>query len=742
MHEPGELRPDHGPDHARRPDRRGQRCAQLRRARAPLRRSRPGWRTACARSSSSGCCASSGCGRSSAGRSSRPTRRSPRSIRPTRLPDRADDAADLRRLDAGFLALLPRLGVRRAADRPAEPDGRSATCRRCWPAWPPIDTHGADSLYREHVPEPALLEAGSGVRRRRLRQRAHSTARDEAARRTPEALRAAFTLTGDELTRHRRPRSASTPTRRSRSRTISAIYRRGWLARKLQLSVRELLLLIRLQRHRPVRRARSGRARRSLGLLDLVDALRAARAEARAGALSDLEPGPQRQVRARRRGRSPSSRARLRADFAAIESEFAHRRRPDGEIARARMALVYGNGRDRLLLRPARQHARHVDVPYSAPAADARAADPRRRAGPHRLRRLPQAALATPVLMTTDTRDALKPCRHDATRSRRRSTTCTRENQARSRRRSSPATRSCSRSTTPTSPRPTRRRRSGRRCSRASCPSCKRRRKRAAGARRRSARRPRPTPAFAAGAPRRRRRCCTRPPTRPLARTRRPGRRRAAWPRRASSSSATPRPASRIDDERRRRRARLRARPARTPCRPTPATAISGIWSGYIEAPESGFYNLRVEADAGATVTLTLDGDAPSRSTQNGSHVDATPRRSSCAPGRCTPIDADGREGARTRSRVRWETAGRGWEVIPRATSTRRPCVDHLLQAYIAVPQGRLAGERRSSSRASEARAPRRRTPTTRSAARAGSTPCRSPARRTPPTAHALLTAA
>jgi hypothetical protein len=46
------------------------------------------------------------------------------------------------------------------------------------------------------------------------------------------------------------------------------------------------------------------------------------------------------------------------------------------------------------------------------------------------------------------------------------------------------------------------------------------------------------------------------------------------------------------------------------PANPTPGAAISGIWSGHLEAPESGFFNLRLEADAGATVTLALDGNS------------------------------------------------------------------------------------------------------------------------------------
>lgn len=45
------------------------------------------------------------------------------------------------------------------------------------------------------------------------------------------------------------------------------------------------------------------------------------------------------------------------------------------------------------------------------------------------------------------------------------------------------------------------------------------------------------------------------------------------------------------------------------PANPTPGDAISAVWRGYAEAPASGFFNLLVDADAGATVSLQLDGE-------------------------------------------------------------------------------------------------------------------------------------
>lgn len=48
------------------------------------------------------------------------------------------------------------------------------------------------------------------------------------------------------------------------------------------------------------------------------------------------------------------------------------------------------------------------------------------------------------------------------------------------------------------------------------------------------------------------------------------------------------------------------------PRNPTPGALISGIWSGQVETPEAGFYNIVIEADAGAAVSLKIDGqDCP-----------------------------------------------------------------------------------------------------------------------------------
>ncbi|HEX8088032.1 MAG TPA: neuraminidase-like domain-containing protein [Blastocatellia bacterium] len=122
--------------------------------------------------------------------------------------------------------------------------------------------------------------------------------------------------------------------------TISAVYRRGWLARKLKLSVREFLLLTKLTGLDPFALPDPTNPA-ILQIIDLAHALKA-RSLKSAAALyliwnQDLSgksaPDPAQVTEFART---------LRGDFASIEDQFAATEDPGGDIARARMALVYG----------------------------------------------------------------------------------------------------------------------------------------------------------------------------------------------------------------------------------------------------------------------------------------------------------------------------------------------------------------------------------------------------------------
>ena len=55
-------------------------------------------------------------------------------------------------------------------------------------------------------------------------------------------------------------------------------------------------------------------------------------------------------------------------------------------------------------------------------------------------------------------------------------------------------------------------------------------------------------------------------------------------------------------------------------------------------------------------------------------------RRSSSRAGDTDRLSRSPSKGRAMRSPCSWQTAGRGWQVIPAAASTQRPCVDHLHQ--------------------------------------------------------------
>ena len=95
---------------------------------------------------------------------------------------------------------------------------------------------------------------------------------------------------------------------------------------------------------------------------------------------------------------------------------------------------------------------------------------------------------------------------------------------------------------------------------------------------------------------------------------------------------------------------------------PNPGTAISGIWRGQVETPEAGFYNFIIEADSGAMVTFTLDGQAVAL-TQNG-NVWRNTGPLELKAGTLYDIVLTSRR-SKTTLRIKWETPKRAREVIP-----------------------------------------------------------------------------
>jgi hypothetical protein len=249
------------------------------------------------------------------------------------------DASDVdtpAKLDAGFLTLLPRLGVLVRVMRALSlsPKRDLLPLLACFSD---IGTYGEGALYRQMFLNPALLKqdavyADNGYGEFLAGGTASLTAHSES-------LRSAFNLTGDEFARivaalgynHTTPLTVP---------HVSEIFRRGWLARKLSLSVRELLMLIELTGLDPFAPP-NPTAPALLELISLVQELKA-RSLPLSAALylvwnRDLG------------GKSVPTDAQvndfartLRTGLSKIESEFAVASDPTGEVARSRMTLVYG----------------------------------------------------------------------------------------------------------------------------------------------------------------------------------------------------------------------------------------------------------------------------------------------------------------------------------------------------------------------------------------------------------------
>jgi hypothetical protein len=93
-----------------------------------------------------------------------------------------------------------------------------------------------------------------------------------------------------------------------------------------------------------------------------------------------------------------------------------------------------------------------------------------------------------------------------------------------------------------------------------------------------------------------------------------------------------------------------------------PGNAISGIWSGLLEAPDAGYYNLVIEADAGANVTLQFDNTAQPL-VQNGT-VCRNQNPLQLTAGKLYAVQITVQNVTNV-VRVQWENQKRSREVIP-----------------------------------------------------------------------------
>lgn len=309
------------------------------------------------------------------------------------------DAKNLERLDSGFLILLPRLGVlkRVIGDLKLQLKADLLPLLACFA---PLDTYGTISLYRKFFLSPVLLKQDTV-----FADDGYGNFLDGSQNLLDhqEALRAALTLTGDEFKRIGDALAFDAGTALTID-NVSAILRRSWLARKLKMSVQEFLLLVQFSGIDPFG-AIDPTTPPLLRFIGLVNSLRSAGLKPSQALyliwnqdLSANSAPDAAQINEFMRS--------LRATFGSIESEFTIVDDPDGQIARSRMALVYDNAATDLFF-SLLNNTLVTDISYShnQPALERFILD----AAPGRIAYDDfRKRLSFTGLMTTTLRDALK----------------------------------------------------------------------------------------------------------------------------------------------------------------------------------------------------------------------------------------------------------------------------------------------------------------------------------------------
>ena len=256
------------------------------------------------------------------------------------VPTDLDDAINLQKLDAGFQTLLPRLGVIKQVMNQLNLKLKKDLLPLL-ACFSPIGTYDM-SLYRQMFLSPALLKQDPVFADDGFGNVLIDNSQNLAAH--TEILRAALQLTDDEL--HQiimalRALNSYTDSTPLNLESLSAIFRRGWLARTLKLSVREFLLLTEFTgldpfaapdpSHPPIQ-----------NFIELIQHLRGL----------SLKPVQALYLVWNQdiSGKSVPNDSEItsfarsvRAELTAIDSEYLLTDDPDGQIARSKMALVYGN---------------------------------------------------------------------------------------------------------------------------------------------------------------------------------------------------------------------------------------------------------------------------------------------------------------------------------------------------------------------------------------------------------------
>jgi ABC toxin N-terminal region/Neuraminidase-like domain/Putative peptidoglycan binding domain len=109
---------------------------------------------------------------------------------------------------------------------------------------------------------------------------------------------------------------------------------------------------------------------------------------------------------------------------------------------------------------------------------------------------------------------------------------------------------------------------------------------------------------------------------------------------------------------------------------------IAGIWSGYLDAPQDGFYNIEIDTDPGATVTLSIDKTPVILTPSANSSVWSSVSPISLTAGELVPIEVTATS-IQSALDLNWQSAGLGWQTIPAADLYSDILVDRLQTMYV-----------------------------------------------------------
>jgi hypothetical protein len=585
------------------------------------------------------------------------------------MPNDPSDAVNLERLDAGFLQLLPSLSVVKRVL-----DVLGLSLKRDLPpllaCMAPIETSGESSLYRQMFlgpaqPDRAFAGDGSGN---------YLTDPNEHLLDHAGALRAAFSLTAGEFGEITGALGYDASTALTLD-NISDVFRRGWLARKLKLSVRECLRLARLTGYDPFQTPDPvGPA--MLRLVEFVGRLRALGIKPVQALYliwnQDLS------------GKSAPTEAEItafarsvRAALVAIEGEYARVDDPDGSIARARMALVYGHeAADLFFSFLDNTFASAADYSHAQPTLEGPILD----AAPGRIayddfrKRLSFAGV-----MSSSVRDALKAVSGVSTAFQDAVDSLYVENQMVV----GPFFARYSDDLLAlydayqNSPLPVDEKRAVLLNGLMKDLKEKRKRQQALQSASAAAKGDVGLASSLLDDARVLHKAmdASRPALDDLAAPETPG--LAVQYFYAATATGNP---NLVPDA----PANLEYAPAGTKALPsnttTPGAAISGVWSGYVEAPENSLYNIRIDADPLAKVRLIKDGRDVALAQAGGSWTNTVPIELRVGTLYAISLTV---ENVKDNLAVSWRTAGHGWEVIPAAYLYSATLMDGLRQAYV-----------------------------------------------------------